>query len=107
MTGHRRQRNRKPTHPGGILKRQYMDTLGLTVTDLARRVGVSRKTISKIVNERASITADMALRFSIAFNTTPDLWLNLQNSVDLWEARQTADWEKVEPIPFPAELVTI
>ncbi len=77
---------RAPGHPGGILKRQYLEPLGLSVADLARTLGMSRKTVSKIVNDRGSVSADMALRLSQAFGTTPELWLNLQQSYDLWHA---------------------
>jgi len=60
---------------------------------------VSRKTLSKIVNERGSVTPDMALRLSKAFNTTPELWLNLQRNHDLWEAaHKSEDWKLVEAI---------
>ena len=95
-----RARTRKPSHPGGIIKRLYMDSLDLSVTSLAERLGVSRKTLSKIVNERAGVTSDMALRLSRAFNTTPNLWLNLQQGYDLWMAEHEASgWEKVVPLP--------
>jgi addiction module HigA family antidote len=94
-----RTRKRMPTHPGGILKRQYMEPLSLTVTDLAANLGVSRKTLSKILNERGDITPDMALRLAQAFKTTPELWLNLQRSYDLWEAaHKSNDWKLVEAI---------
>jgi addiction module HigA family antidote len=94
-----RTRKRMPTHPGGILKRQYMEPLSLTVSELAGTLGVSRKTLSKIVNERGSITPDMALRLSKAFNTTPELWLNLQRNYDLWEAvHKSDDWKMVHAI---------
>jgi antitoxin HigA-1 len=79
---------RAPTHPGGILKRLYIQPMSLTTVELAKAVGVSRKTISQLINERGSVTPDMALRFSIAFNTTPQLWLNLQQNYDLWHARR-------------------
>ena len=75
-----RTRKRPPAHPGGILRRQYMEPLELTVTALAATLGVSRKTLSKIVNERGSVSAAMALRLSRAFKTTPKLWLNLQQN---------------------------
>ena len=81
---------RAPTHPGGILKRLYLQPLSLLTVALARAIGVSRKTISKLVDERGKITPEMALRLSIAFNTTPRLWLNLQRNYDLWHARRTA-----------------
>ena len=94
-----RTRKRPPTHPGGILKRHYMEPLSLTVSELAEILGVSRKTLSKIINERGSITPDMALRLSKAFKTTPELWLNLQQSYDLWQAsHKSADWKMVEAI---------
>ncbi len=94
-----RTRKRMPTHPGGILKRQYMEPLSLTVSELAVDLGVSRKTLSKILNERGDITPDMALRLSQAFKTTPELWLNLQRNYDLWEAaHKSSDWKMVEAI---------
>jgi len=94
-----RTRKRMPTHPGGILKRQYMEPLSLAVSQLAVMLGVSRKTVSKIINERGAITPDMALRLSKAFETTPELWLNLQRSYDLWEAsHKSNDWKLVEAI---------
>ena len=90
-----RARKRVPTHPGGILKRQYLEPLSLTVSELAVTLGVSRKTLSKIVNERGDVTPDMALRLSKAFNTTPELWLNLQVDYDLRVAKRTT-WLKAE-----------
>ena len=94
-----RSGKRAPGHPGGILRRQYLDPLGLTVADLARTLGVSRKTVSKIVNERGAVSVDMALRLSQAFGTTPELWLNLQQNYDLWRAaKESKDWRRVEPV---------
>ena len=69
---------RCPTHPGNILKEDYLLLLSATIKDMAETLGVSRKTLSKIINERGSITPDMALRLSRAFNTTPTFWLNLK-----------------------------
>ena len=94
-----RKRLRRPTHPGGILKRHYMEPLSMTVSGLAVVLGVSRKTLSEIVNEHASITPDMALRLSKAFKTTPELWLNMQRNYDLWQAsRKSEDWKLVEAV---------
>ncbi len=94
-----RTRKRPPTHPGSILKRHYMEPLSLTVSEFAEILGVSRKTLSKIINERGSITPDMALRLSKAFKTTPELWLTLQQNYDLWQAsHKSADWKMVEAI---------
>jgi addiction module HigA family antidote len=69
---------RRPTHPGNIIKEDYLLPLSITIKDMADTLGVSRKTLSKIINERGAITPDMALRLSRAFDTTPDFWLNLQ-----------------------------
>jgi len=94
-----RIRKRRPTHPGGILRRQYIEPLSLTISELADTLGVSRKTLSKIVNEHGAITPDMALRLSKAFKTTPELWLNLQQNYDLWQASHTSDdWKTIEVI---------
>lgn len=94
-----RARKRTPSHPGGILKRQYLEPLEISLSGLARNLDVSRKTVSKIVNERGSITADMALRLSRAFDTTPQFWLNLQQNYDLWNASKSSkDWKQVEKI---------
>lgn len=94
-----RRGKRAPSHPGGILRRQYMEPLELSVSELARALGVSRKTVSKIVNERGSVSAAMALRLSRAFETTPELWMNLQRNFDLWQALiDSDDWESIEPV---------
>ncbi|MFZ5585980.1 MAG: HigA family addiction module antitoxin [Thermodesulfobacteriota bacterium] len=93
------ERTVAPSHPGGIIKRMYLAPLGMSNTALAEALGVSRKTVSKIVNERGGINTEMALRLSRAFNTTPDLWLNLQRNFDLWHAtREPGDWQKIKPV---------
>lgn len=90
---------RKPTHPGVIIKEDYLVPLSISIKDMAENLGVSRKTLSKILNERGSITPDMALRLSRAFDTSPDLWLNLQNSYDLWSAeKESKSWQRVKPL---------
>jgi antitoxin HigA-1 len=92
-----RKRLRLPTHPGGILRRHYIEPLSMTISGLAVVLGVSRKTVSGIVNEHASITPDMALCLSKAFETTPELWLNMQRNYDLWQASHKSDhWKQVE-----------
>lgn len=93
-------KNRAPTHPGGILKRHYLEPLSLAISDAAAALGVSRKTVSKIVNERGDVTPDMALRLSKAFRTSPELWLNLQRNYDLWHAAHDSKaWQRVRVIP--------
>ena len=90
---------RQPTHPGKIIKEDYLLPLSLTIVEMAANLGVSRKTLSKIINERGAITPDMALRLSRAFDTTPDLWLNLQKNYDLWQAEYSSDdWRSVQPL---------
>lgn len=72
--------------------------LSLTIKDMAANLGVSAKTVSRIINEKGSVTPDMALRLSGAFDTTPDLWLNLQKNYDLWQAEKVSqEWKKVKP----------
>lgn len=93
------ERTRKPSLPGDILRELYLEPLGLTIAAFAERIGVSRKTVSAIVNGRAPVSVDMALRLSRAFGTTPNLWLNLQQAVDIWEARQKqGSWMRIQPI---------
>lgn len=93
-------KTRKPTHPGTIILRDYMEPLNLTVTALAAHLGISRKHLSQVIHERACITSGMALRLARAFNTTPELWLNLQRKRDLWEAeRETPGLKDVAPLP--------
>ena len=77
-----------PPHPGEVLRDLCLTPLGLTVTDAARALGVSRKTLSSIVNGRSGISADMAVRLSIALATTPESWLNQQLQYDLWQAER-------------------
>lgn len=94
------KKTRRPTHPGNIIKEDYLLPLSITIKDMAATLGVSRKTLSKIINERGAITPDMALRLSRALDTTPDFWLNLQKNFDLWQAKiETQEWKKVKPLP--------
>lgn len=97
-----RKMTRKPTHPGELIREEYMKAMKLTVTSLAGTLGISRKTLSTIVNERSGISPDMALRLSRAFSTTPELWLNMQQGYDLWIAEnEHTEWQKVEPVHMP------
>ncbi len=87
-----------PPHPGTILKGLYLDGAGLTVTQAAEALGISRKTLSQIINGRAGLSPQMAILLAQAFpTTTPQLWLNLQQQYDLWQVRQ-------RPIPVIAPL---
>ena len=94
-----RTKKRPPLHAGRILFHNYLESLNISVTKMAEILGVSRKTISSIVNEHKSITPEMALRLSKALDTTPDFWLNLQKNYDLWHAEhETEGWKKVKSV---------
>lgn len=81
-------------------REDYLKPLAVSVTDMALKLGVSRKTISKIINEKGAVTPDMALRLSRAFGTSAELWLNLQKNYDLWQAEHSSnDWQRVHPFP--------
>jgi antitoxin HigA-1 len=81
-------RMHNPPHPGEVLRELCLNPLELTVTDAAQALGVSRKTLSAILNGRAGISAKMAVRLSIAFDTSAESWLNQQMQYDLWQAEQ-------------------
>ena len=92
-----------PAHPGEILKELVIDSLGLSVTDAAHHLGVSRKTLSKVLNGHGTVTPEMALRLEMTFGK-PDAahWLRLQNAFDLWQARRHSCMIHVLPIPAHA-----
>ena len=85
-----------PSHPGGIVKRQCLDPIGLTVTRAAEGLGVTRQALSELINERTEISIEMAIRLSKAFGSTPETWLGMQTAYDLWQARSRAREIKVE-----------
>ncbi|MBI3058469.1 MAG: HigA family addiction module antidote protein [Deltaproteobacteria bacterium] len=77
-----------PPHPGEVLRKLCLEPLSLSVTEAAKALGVSRKTLSSILNGRAGISPEMAVRLSMAFNTTAESWLNQQTQYDLWQAER-------------------
>ena len=85
-----------PPHPGEVLRELCIEPLGITVTDAAKGLGVSRKTLSAILNARAGISPEMAIRLSKAFDTSAESWLNQQIRYDLWIAEQSAGRLKVK-----------
>ena len=87
-----------PPHPGEIIRELCLEPLGLSVTATADALGVSRKTLSSILNGHAGISPEMALRLSIAFNTTPESWLNQQVQYDLWVAKRGGKNIKVKKL---------
>jgi addiction module HigA family antidote len=84
-----------PPHPGEILKEDYLQPLGLTITEAADGLGIARKNLSAIINGKAGISPEMAMRLSKAFDTTPDLWLNLQANYDLWKIKASKSAIKI------------
>ena len=85
-----------PPHPGGIVRRQCLEPLGLSVTRAAEGLGVTRQALSELVNERAGISVEMAIRLSKAFGSTPETWLGMQMAWELWQARDRAGQLEVE-----------
>ena len=83
-------RMHNPAHPGEILREMYLKPLGVTVTQAAKALGVTRKHVSAIVNGRAPVTPDMALRLAAASATDPELWVNMQAQYDLWTVSKQA-----------------
>ena len=81
-------RARRPTHPGEVLLEDVMKPLGITITDAARDLGVSRKTLSEIVNGRCALSPEIAVRIAKATNTSPESWLAMQSKLDLWKVMQ-------------------
>jgi addiction module HigA family antidote len=81
-----RERKIRPIHPGEMLREDFLPDYGLTVSRLARALGVSRQTVNELLRERRAITPEMALRLSRLFGNTPEFWLNAQRAVDLWDA---------------------
>jgi len=78
----------KPTHPGEILREDFLPDYNLSTAGLAKALGVSRQTINEVLRERRSISPSLALRLSRLFANSPDFWLNAQRAVDLWEAEK-------------------
>jgi antitoxin HigA-1 len=81
---------RNPLHPGGIVRRQCLEPLGLSVTEAAKALGVTRQALSDLLNARAGVSVEMAIRLSKAFGSSPETWLGMQMAYDLWQARRHA-----------------
>ena len=84
-----------PPHPGRVIRRQCLEPLGLSVTEAAKGLGVSRNTLSMLLNGRLGISPEMAIRLSQGFGGSPESWLQQQMQYDLWEAQQHKDKIKV------------
>ena len=84
----KRRRKVRPTHPGEMLREDFLPEYGLTVSSFAKALGVSRQTVNELLRERRGVSSEMALRLSRLFGNTPEFWLNAQRAVDLWEAER-------------------
>ena len=93
-------RKRRPTHPGEMLREDFMSDFDLTVSALAQAIGVSRQSVDGLVRERRAISPDMALRLGRLFGNRAEFWLDAQRAVDLWNASQAARDAivKIEPL---------
>ena len=85
-----------PPHPGGIVRRQCLEPLGLSVTRAAKGLGVTRQALSDLVNGHAGVSTEMAVRLSKAFGSSPETWLGMQMAYDLWQVRERAEAITVE-----------
>ena len=95
---------RRPTHPGEMLREEFMPDFGLSVAGLAKRLGVSRQSVNELVHERRGLSSDMALRLARLFGTTPQYWMNLQRGIDLWDSLELnrSSIEAIEPLEAAA-----
>lgn len=95
-----RDPKRRPTHPGSILREDVLPALGITQGELAKRLGVSRLTVSELLREKRAVSPDMALRLARLLNTTPESWLNMQQAVDLWVLGrvQARRYTRIKPV---------
>ena len=85
-----RVRKIRPTHPGAMLREDFLPDYGLTVSSFAKAIGVSRQTVNELLRERRAVSPEMALRLARLFGNSPEFWLNAQRSVDLWDTAKVA-----------------
>jgi len=95
-----RERQVRPTHPGEMLREDFMPDYGLTVSGIAKALGVSRQTVNELLRGRRAVSPEMALRLSRLFGNTAEFWLNAQRAVDLWDATRNMGRriEKISPL---------
>jgi addiction module HigA family antidote len=95
-----RDRKIRPTHPGEMLREDFMPDYGLSVSGIAKALGVSRQTVNELLRERRAVSPEMALRLSRLFGNSAEFWLNAQRAVDLWEAARTVRGkiERISPL---------
>ena len=93
-------RDNRPTHPGELLREEVLPASGINQTELARMIGVSRRTINEIVQEKRGMTPDIAHRLARVFGTGPEVWLNMQTAVDIWDTLEAnkEEYENIKPL---------
>lgn len=91
---------RRPTHPGEMLREDFLPDYGLSVSALADALGVSRQSINELIRERRRVSPEMALRLGRLFSNKPEFWLNAQRAVDLWDAEAAIkkDVIRIQPL---------
>ena len=89
---------KKPPHPGRIVRQECIEALGLTVTEAARALGVTRQALNNLVNLKAGISPEMAIRLSKAFGSSPEVWLGMQMAYDLAQLEKEAGKIKVQRV---------
>ena len=94
------QRKIRPTHPGAMLREDFLPDYALTVSGLAEALGVSRQTMNELLRGRRAVSPEMALRLSRLFGNSPEFWLNAQRAVDLWDAARAikTQVERIKPL---------
>lgn len=97
-----RDKNRKPTHPGEVLREDVLPALGLTQLEFANRLGVSRRTVSELLHERRPVTPDMAIRLGKLLGNGPEIWLRMQQTLDLWELEREQRYNHILPMEMAA-----
>jgi addiction module HigA family antidote len=93
-----RDPKRRPTHPGAILREDVLPSLAMTQAEFAKRLGVSRLTVSELLHERRAVSPDMAMRLGRLLGNGPEIWLRMQQSLDLWELAQSRAYEKIQAL---------
>lgn len=93
-----RDPNKRPTHPGAILREDVLPHLGMTQKDFADRLGVSRLTVSDVIHEKRPVTPDMAMRLGRLLGNGPEIWLRMQQTLDLWELEQRGGYTHIETL---------
>ena len=91
-----RNPKRRPTHPGAILREDVLPSLALTQAEFAKRLGVSRLTVSEVLHEKRAVSPDMAMRLGRRLGNGPEIWLRMQQTLDLWDLAQNRDYEKIK-----------